>query len=418
MLSKILHKLLAWFARMAIGKYKPIIIGVTGSVGKSSTKEAIYAVLKNYFQVRRNLANYNNEIGLPLTILGRQSPEKSLTGWLRVFWMAIGTVWFPERSYPKILILEMAADHPGDIKYLINIAPPQIGILTAIGPTHLEFFKTVENVAREKARVISFLPPTGWAILNADDEEVMALKNRTEAKILTYGFSEKADIRALEPELEQEIENNSLKINGLRFKISYSGSIVPVFLANVLTKAQIYSALAAVAVGIAFDLNLIEIAESLVNCKTLSSRMKPIAGVKNSLIIDDSYNSSPLAAEMALETLSELKKSPSSKKWAVLGDMLELGEMSEEAHLDLGKKVARAGIDCLVAVGKWAELVAKSAVKNGLDKENIEVYPDSITAAKALAEKIGEGDIVLIKGSHAVHLEKIVKCLIKSKPSL
>ncbi len=285
-MKKFLEAILAFFARRTIRKYKPVVIGITGSVGKSSTKEAIYTVLDKYFKVRRSLKNYNNEIGLPLTILGRLSPSKSLAGWLRVFWMAVGTVAFPEKSYPKVLILEMAADHPSDIEYLINIAPCQIGIITAVSPTHLEFFKSVENVAKDKQKIISHLPPKGWAILNADDERVMAMKNQTEARILTYGLSEKADVRVVEINLGQELGEKRLEIRGLKFKVSYKGSTVPVFLPKILARSQVYSALAAIAVGLTLDLNLIEISEALKNYQPLPGRMKPIRGIKNSLIIE------------------------------------------------------------------------------------------------------------------------------------
>ena len=136
-MKKLLHKLLRFYARQVLKKYKPAIIGVTGSVGKSATKEAIYIVLKRFYRVRRSLKNYNNEIGVPLTILGRMSPGKKLSGWLRVFWMALGSLWFTEKSYPEILVLEMAADHPGDIKYLTDFASCRIGVITAIGPLSL-----------------------------------------------------------------------------------------------------------------------------------------------------------------------------------------------------------------------------------------------------------------------------------------
>lgn len=405
-----LQKILRYFAIKILKKYKPFIIGITGSVGKSSTKEAIYIVLKDHFNVRRSLKNYNNEIGLPLTVLGRLSPGKSLAGWLRVFWMAIGSIWFPEKNYPKILILEMAADHPGDIKYLTKIAPCQIGVVTTIGPTHLEFFKNIENVIKEKQIMISHLPPRGWAILNADDPRVLAMKEKTEAKILTFGFSEKADIRALEIEIDQDLSSTKYpKINGLRFKVKYSGSIVPVFLPNVLNRSVVYSALAAVAVGIIFDLNLIEIAEPLRNFEPLAGRMKPIKGIKNTLIIDDTYNSSPKAVLSALEALEEIKVFAGAKKWVVLGDMLELGESAKNEHRKIGEIVAEKGFDYLLTFGFQAKNIAQAAKESGMDEEKIKIFDNQQDLSQFLKDNLNSGDVILVKGSQGMRMENIVK---------
>jgi len=408
-MRKFIQTLLKFFAKQAIKKYKPLIIGITGSVGKSSTKEAIYQVLKKYFVCRRNFKNYNNEIGVPLTILGQDAPGKNLIGWLKVFLNSLGIIIFPYKSYPKILILEMAADHPGDIKYLTKIAPCNIGIVTAIGPSHLEFFKNMENVIREKQVIISHLPPTGWAILNYDDEEVALMRNKTEAKILTYGLSEKADLKAVEIILDQEWENDKYKIKGLRFKVNYTGSIVPVFLPNIIARSQVYSVLSAIAVGVVLDLNLIEISESLSDLMPLPGRMKLIKGINDSLIIDDTYNSSPIAAQSALETLAEIKKQPDAKKWAVLGDMLELGAASRNEHLNLGKNVVKAGIDYLVVIGKEVKAVVEAAQEAGLDKDKIKIYQDSISAGENISQEIKKEDIVLIKGSRGIHMEEVVK---------
>ncbi|MDD3102416.1 MAG: UDP-N-acetylmuramoyl-tripeptide--D-alanyl-D-alanine ligase [Patescibacteria group bacterium] len=408
-MKKFIQTLLKFFAKQAIIKYKPLIIGITGSVGKSSTKEAIYQVLKNHFVCRRNFKNYNNEIGVPLTILGQDAPGKNLISWFKVFFNSLGIILFFQKSYPKILILEMAADHPSDIKYLTKIAPCNIGVVTAIGSSHLEFFKSIENVAKEKQEIISHLLPTGWAILNSDDERVISMKNKTEAKILTYGLSEKSDVKAIEIILDQEWEDGKYKIEGLRFKVNYKGSIVPVFLPNIIARSQAYSALAAIAVGIILDLNLIEISEALNDFSPLPGRMKVIKGINNSLIIDDTYNSSPVAAQSALETLAEIKKQPDAKKWAVLGDMLELGAASRGEHLNLGKNVAKAGIDYLVFIGKEAETVVEAAQEAGLNQDQIKIYQNSVLAGESISQEIEEGDIVLIKGSRGIHMEEIVK---------
>lgn len=409
MLSKILQKILAWFARRVIKKYKPIVIGITGSVGKSSTKEAVYVVLQNYFSCRRSLKNYNNEIGVPLTVLGRRSPGRNFVGWLRVFWMSLGNVIFRNDSYPKILVLEMAADRAGDIEYLINTIPLNTGIITAISPAHTEFLGNLENIAKEKQALITKLPPNGWAILNADDERVMSMRDKTRAKIITFGLSEQADVRAIEVNLDQEAEEGGILIRGLKFKVNYAGSVIPMFLSGAVARSQVYVTLAAIAVGITFDLNLIEITETLKKYQSLPGRMVLIPGIESSLIIDDTYNSSPMAVQLALETLKEIKIRPQSKRWAVLGDMRELGYLSQQSHYDIGKKIGQLGFDYLVTVGQEAKEIARGARQFSMDKNKIFSFEKSEQVSEFLRGKIKKGDIILLKGSQAVRMEKIVE---------
>ncbi|MBL7141692.1 UDP-N-acetylmuramoyl-tripeptide--D-alanyl-D-alanine ligase [Patescibacteria group bacterium] len=409
MLLKVLQKTLAWFARRVIKKYQPLIIGITGSVGKSSAKEAIYNVLKDQMNVWRSLKNYNNEIGVPLTVLGCISPRKNIFGWLKVFWIAIKKIVFPEKSYPKVLVLEMAADRPGDIEYLTKIIPCQIGIITAIGPTHTEFFKSVENIVKEKQAIISHLPLNGWAILNADDEKVRVLKNKTSAKVLTFGLSSNADVQAMGVSLDQELKDDLPQIKGLRFKISYKGNVVPIFLSQIITSAQIYSILTAISIGLTFNLNLITIAQAVKKYRPLPGRMVLVKGVKQSLIIDDTYNSSPKAVELALETLLEIKTHPQAKKWVILGDMLELGELSQSEHHQVGQSVGKMNFDYLITVGQEAKEIVRGAQEYGLSQEKIFSFADSFEVGKFLQKKIKKGDLILIKGSQGARLERIVK---------
>jgi len=409
-MRKFLHKLLRFYARQVLRKYKPAIIGVTGSVGKSATKEAIYTVLKNFYRVRRSLKNYNNEIGVPLTILGRLSPGKKLSGWLRVFWMALGSLWFTEKSYPEILVLEMAADHPGDIKYLTDFAPCRIGVITAIGPSHLEFFKNIDNVIKEKQIIVTHLPPGGWAVLNADDENVLKIKEKVDSKIITFGLSQEASVRALEINLDQEFTGDgSVKVNGLRCKFKYEGSVVPVFLPDTVSYAAIYAALAAAAVGVTFGLNLVEISDALKTFAPLSGRMKLIKGLNHTLIIDDTYNSSPKAVRSALESLETIHLPPGARRWIVLGDMLELGRTSAEEHEQIGRVVAEHNFDYLLTFGPEAKNIALGAKKMGQDKIISFDVQDKLIAH--LKQHVQPGDLILIKGSQGVRMERVVKAL-------
>jgi len=408
-MQKIIEKILKILAKAIIKKYHPFIIGITGSVGKTSAKEAVTLILKKKFFVRASPKNYNNEIGLPLTIINDKTQGKNIFGWLKVFCKGIFEIILP-LNFPKVLILEMAADKPGDIKYLTEIAPCQIGIITAIGPVHLEKFKTIENILKEKQIIATHLPSHGLAILNADDKKLAEIKNKIKAKTITFGFSEIADVKAIEAKLNQEItEKGELKINGLIFKVSYQGNIVPISLPKILAKHQIYSVLVGISVGLSHGLNLLEISEILKDFETLPGRMKLIQGIKESVIIDDTYNSSPDAVNAALETLDEILTLPGRRKIVVLGDMLELGEISEKAHFEIGKKIGKFNFNLLVTVGEKAKKIAEGARKNGFPEEFIFEFKNSLEAAGFLKEKIIYGDIILVKGSQGMRMEKIVK---------
>ncbi|PIY97263.1 MAG: hypothetical protein COY66_00490 [Candidatus Kerfeldbacteria bacterium CG_4_10_14_0_8_um_filter_42_10] len=409
---KILEKKLRILARAILKKYHPDIIGITGSVGKTSTKEAIYTVLKSKFTVRKNIKNYNNEIGVPLTIIGSESGNKSIFSWMLIFLKAAGLILFKDGRYPKILVIEMGADRPGDIAYLVKMAPCKIGVITAIGsagPVHLEFFGKVENVVKEKSEIIRHLAPEGFALLNHDDQYVHPLKEKTKAKVISFGFSKEADIWASELVVSERLKmENSQPISGISFKINYGGNMVPIFLPGVLGRHQAYAALAAAAVGVIYNFNLVEVAESLKEFKSPPGRMNLIPGIKNTMIIDDSYNSSPVAALAALQVLASINLAGAHNKYAVLGDMSELGSYTEKGHAEVGQYVARAA-DVLITVGEKGKMIAEAARQHSMLSDRVFEFADSQEAGLFLQERIEEGDLILVKGSQSVRMEKIVK---------
>jgi len=187
--------MLRFMARKVLQKYEPLIVGITGSVGKSSTKEAVALVLAVAYTVRKADGNYNNEIGIPLTVIGAQSGGSSFFRWSSVFFRWLFVMIFPVR-YPEVLVLEMGIDRPGDMDFLLEFIPVRIGIVTQISSSHIEFFGTLGNIAKEKGKLISALPEDGIAILNADDKRTEKMREKTKAKVLTYGFEEGADVHA------------------------------------------------------------------------------------------------------------------------------------------------------------------------------------------------------------------------------
>ena len=413
--GSILQKVLAILARAVIKKYNPIIIGITGSVGKTSTKEAIFAVLKNKYRVRTAEKNYNNEIGLPLTILGIQHYGRKILGWLSaLIRVAIG-VYLRKSPYPEILILEYGVDRPGDMDYLLSVARPKIAVVTAIGdvPVHVEFFKDPEELVEEKTKLVAALPADGTAILNHDDYAVYDMGEKTKVHVTTFGIEERADLRITNYELRiaKDAELGDTP-EGIAFKIEYDGKVVPIRLNGALGIAQAYSASAAAAVGIILGLNLVEISEALREYTPPPGRLRLIKGIKNSFILDDTYNASPESTRVALETLKNI---PAKRKIAVLGDMLEIGKYTEQAHRTVWDWTAEF-VDLLFTVGPRAKFIADEAQTRGIEKDarrlepnQVFKYDDSLSAGRALDPLIQPGDLILVKGSQAMRMEKTVE---------
>lgn len=407
--KKIIEYKLKFFAKLVLKKYKPDIIGITGSVGKTSTKEAIYTVLASKFKTRKNIKNYNNEIGVPLSIIGAESGYKNIFIWLGVFLKAVRLLLVYDHNYPDILVLEMGADKPGDIKYLIDFTPCKIGVVTAVAPVHLEFFGTMEKVIKEKQIIISHLKPDDCAVLNGDDGSVLKMKDKTKAKVFTFGFNEGADFKAFEPNIIKggpESKWVDYSILGMNFKVSYRGSNAPFFLPNVFGQHQVYSALAGIACGVCYNMNLVEISEALKKYNPPAGRMRLIPGIKHTFIIDDSYNSSPSASIAALQVVKKIKID--GQKYAALGEMAELGDYTEQGHREVGREVART-VDYLITVGEKTKFLADEAVKSGMSADHVFSFDHTEEAGKFIQERVKKGDLILIKGSQVSRMEKIVK---------
>ena|SRR3989339_365580 len=403
-MKNLLFLILKYQTRLILKKYRPLVIGITGSVGKTSTKEAIFAVLRRKFNVRENHKNYNNEVGLPLTVIGAATGNKSVFKWLNVFINACRLIIKKDSAYPKMLVLEMGADKTGDIEYLTGMAPCDIGVVTAVSKVHLEFFGSLENVIREKQKIVTHLKESHLAVLNADDPNVLGMRTLTKAKVKTFGFSESADFRATDIRLSQKGGQF-----GTSFKLHTNGTVLPVFLTNALGPAQVEAALAALAVASSFGINLVEIVEDLSKFKAPPGRTNLLKGIKNTMLIDDSYNASPASSLVALEILKDLPGPPINKKIAVFGEMLELGSYTETGHLEVGQKAAMAGVDLLVGVGEKARDIIRGAIQAGLAEDKTFYFDNNHDAGIFVQNKIKEGDLVLIKGSQGARMEQIVK---------
>jgi len=402
-MKKLLRYILRVLAKRIVGKYRPFVIGITGSVGKTSTKEAIFAVLKNHYRVRKNAENYNNEIGVPLAIIDEKTGGKSFIQWLKIFSKALNIIGDKPESFPAMLVLEYGADKMGDIEYLMKVAMCDIGVLTAVTPSHLEFFGSLENVFEEKSKIVTKLTNAHISVLNGDDPKIRALKEKTSARVLTYGFLAGNDFQAVDVKVSHEQDKS-----GMRFKLKYDGKTVPVFL-PVLGRPQISSCLAAIALSSVFNIPIFDALADLQNYQAPPGRTNLLSGIKNCRLIDDSYNSSPASCLAALEILSEIGVLSGAKRVAVLGDMLELGSYTEQGHRQVGEQAARSGVDLLVAVGERSRDILRGAVAAGLPEEKTVHFDNNYDAGIFVQEKIHSGDLILIKGSQGARMEQIVK---------
>lgn len=405
--KKIVVTILTFEAKIVLKRTKPTIIGVTGNVGKTSTKDAIYTALKTSIHTRKNEKSFNSEIGVPLTILGLRNGWNSPWLWLRNVLDGAHVAFFVH-DYPKVLVLEMGVDQPGDMKRLGTWVRPDIVVLTRFPeiPVHVEFFKDSESIAAEKMELVHALKPDGVVVYNHDDERIRQALEEVRQRTVSYSRYSKSQYKTS----AEEVIYSHGRPTGLKFDLEYGDDVVEVKLNDVLGIPQLYTTAAAAAVAAEFSVPLADVAESLSNTTPTPARMRIISGAEDTTIIDDTYNSSPAAAEHALLTLGTIKTD--GRRIAVLGDMLELGQFSTTAHDDVGKLVPE-NADMLVTVGMRSRNIAKSALANGMSEKFVWQYDDVERAAVELRAKIQPGDVILVKASQSIRAEKVVKQLMK-----
>lgn len=348
------------------------IVGITGSIGKTTTKEFLATLLERRFDVLKSEGNYNNHIGVPLSVLKLQQDN-------------------------DVVVLEMGMSAAGEIRRLTQIARPDIAVITNIHPVHMEFFNSIEEIARAKKEILDGMNPEGTAVLNGDDPAVGKIsKDWTGAKIL-FGLSENNDIRA------EDIRRKGL--HGISFDLIYgeqkTNTILPF-----IYRGFLYNYLAASAAAYVLSTPLSDILDQTKNLSPFPMRGEIRRLPDNIVLVDDSYNSNPAALESALKDLSEL---PAKRKIAVLGDMLELGETQIIYHQEAGKHVKHHGWDVLITVGPLSRHMVEGALQAGMRKEQIHSFENSEEAADHVAILLEPGDLVLVKGSRGIRTDKIVE---------
>ncbi|MES2314430.1 MAG: UDP-N-acetylmuramoyl-tripeptide--D-alanyl-D-alanine ligase [Patescibacteria group bacterium] len=399
-------------SRLILKKYKPFIIAVTGSVGKTATKDAIFCALKSSGHVRKSDKSFNSEFGLPLTIIGVPTAWRSMSGWISNI-QAGASLIFKKSEYPSTLILEIGADHPNDIKKVVKWLRPDITVITKVGdkPVHVEFFDSPAQVFEEKSSLVRAVKPGGSVVLFADEPKIVALGEELKTKgvfVDTFGFAENSTVKGSEYAPLYEMVNGVRVPVGFTFALTVGSEKRLITVKKVIGQTFMYPLLAAVAVAQVRKIDLNVAIENIHTYEAPKGRMNIIAGKNGATLIDDTYNSSPDAVFAALDTLSGLQCS--GKKIAVLGDMMELGQYSAEEHRAVGKKVVGIA-DMLVAVGPRAKTLMEEALASGMKSNAVIWYPSSTDAGESLAGSLGAGDIVLIKGSQSPRLERVTKAL-------
>ncbi len=395
-MSNFLQSYLRFWASRYLKKVKPKIIAVTGSAGKTSTKEAIFEVSKVAFgeQVRRSEGNLNTIYGIPLAILGFKKPPVPLDRpfspwpWIPIIFIAPFKVF--SNSATKYLILEIAADKPGDIKFTTSYVRPDVVVITNLGPAHLEIFGTMKKIIAEKTELLKALSLDGWAVLNYDDENLRKLKLGDIVNIKTYAIDGKAEIKA--QNITTEIKDYHPITN---FQVIFDNFKFLAQIATLGRKHNVYTALAAIACGNILNIDKTKIIGGLKNIHGQKHRMEVLEGKNGSIILDDTYNANPLSMKAALETLKILP----GRKIAVLGDMLELGEITQKAHRIIGE-YAKEIVDEVLAVGDLA--INYQTQKYFKNKEEVINY---------LLKETRVGDMILIKASRGMAMESIVEAL-------
>jgi UDP-N-acetylmuramoyl-tripeptide--D-alanyl-D-alanine ligase len=400
--------LLAILARAIVKKYKPRIVMVTGSVGKTSTKDAIAAALSTTYHVRASEKSYNSEFGVPLTIIGAKNPWMDAYKWLRVIEEALALILLPSH-YPKLLVLEVGADRPGDLARILKIATPDAVVVTRLPdvPVHVEAYASPAAVREEEFTPAHALTKGAPLVYNADDPHTHALAEKLDASLTTFGFAKDSSVRLQTPHVYEEAGQPA----GMEAQMHSADVVHALRVPGAIGRPQLYAPAAAFALAKALGVSEAEALAGLTTYASPPGRSRLIAGMHGSIIIDDSYNASPAAVEEALAILSEVPHV--RRRIAVIGDMLELGRYSVSEHARIGTTAAGKA-DMVVGVGVRARALVEAAKAAGLTEEMVRMYDDSFLAAEALKSVVGEGDAVLIKGSQGMRMERIIEALLRN----
>lgn len=401
--KKIVVAILTFEAKILIKRTHPHIIAVTGSVGKTSIKDVIFEVCKPSMHVRKSEKSFNSEIGVPLSVLGLPNAWSNPLKWLKNI-IDGALIAFHPGKYPKVLILEMGVDRPGDMDKLTAWIRPDVVVLTRLPdvPVHVEYFDSPEAVIKEKKKLVDALKPDGVLVYNQDDEKVVEIAKGVFQRSIGYS---RYSLSPFTASADRVVYENGLAV-GFEFMLTHLDSAVLMRVNGSLGVQHAYNYAAASAVASVFSIGIDTVAQVLCTHIPPPGRMRLVPGIKNTTLIDDTYNSSPAASEQSLSTLGELKGV--KRRIAVLGDMMELGQFSIREHERIGRLIPHCA-DILVTIGVRSRGFSKGAIDAGMNPKNIFEYDDAVTAGKDMQTFIKTGDVLLVKGSQSIRAERFVE---------
>lgn len=397
--------MLALLANAVVRRYRPRIVMISGSVGKTSTKDAIAEVLATRFFVRKSDKSFNSEFGVPFTIFGVPNPWGNPLAWISLMKNALALLILPNH-YPNMLVLEVGSDKPGDLARILRVAAPDAVVMTRLPeiPVHVEAYASPDAVREEEFSPALALHSGAPLIVSADDSYALDRAVRVSTNAASYGFADYSTVRVIDSDFYEE----NGKVAGMKAKIKTKDGEMDLIIRGSVGATQLLSPAAAIATASAFNITLNEAVKALENYEPPAGRGRLLQGKNDSIIIDDSYNSSPVAVEEALATLKAFPMRPPAggRRIAVLGDMLELGRYSVIEHARIGT-LARDSADLVAAVGIRARAFASEP-----GNAEVMLFDNSNSAADALPSIIRSGDVVLVKGSQSIRTERIVEALL------
>lgn len=401
--KKIIITILTYEARMVLRVKKPTIIAITGSVGKTSTKDALFTVLKPHVTVAKTQKSYNSDFGIPLSILELSNAWGNFTQWFKN--IILGFVKIFSRTYPQYLVLEVGADHKGDISRPAQWLRPKYSVFTCFPdvPVHVEFFESPQEVIKEKETLALYTQKNGVLILNHDDPKVLSMKTRFPQKSVSYGISPDATLC-----LSSFVVKRDQHIFLGTGTIVYNHESYDFTLPHIITRTQILSALPGVLVLLEEGFSFTNAVKGILDLKPTHGRLSVLQGKKDTVLIDDTYNASPVAMMHALDVLVHIPET--ARKIVVLGDMMELGLHTEEEHRKIGTYITNLPIELVVCIGPRAKFIYEEIQKNSA--QLVRWFETSEKAGLFLSENLKHNDCILFKGSQSVRVEKaLAYCL-------
>jgi UDP-N-acetylmuramoyl-tripeptide--D-alanyl-D-alanine ligase len=420
-MKNLIYQILKYASKQLLKRYNPTIIGVIGNVGKTSMRANMVSFLSQFSPVGTNIDNYNTPIGITLSLLDEVSPGKNIFSWIRIIMKALSRAWFGYAQFAPIWVLEIGIDTPGDMdEFVENFLEFDVVVFGFIGknPVHLAQFQNRKELVNEDAKILRGLKSDGVLIIDGDDEVLKSIWRKRE-NVITFGFGD-VDIKASDFKVAIDVVNTkeqwsqyySSLVPKASFKVEYRGSSIPFQVDYILGKHQVNAVLPSIALGIVDGINLIDISQQIKKVNPVKGRLRCLEGIKDTLLIDDTYNAAPAAVALALDSLDRLKV-PGARKVAILGAMRELGPDSQQIHQDIGQLAAKT-TDVCIGVGEDSKDILLAFHKHN-PKGLYHWFADSEEAALHIVDFITSDDIILVKGSQFSRMERVSAELLSNK---